>query len=245
MTDLAAAPPTADSSAEHVALQLEGHRGELIAYCRRLLRCAAEAEDATQETLVRAWRNLDRFEGRASLRSWLYRIATNVCLDMLDRRRRTPLPLGATSTASADDLVAATSWSHPGQLMAAATAVRPDAIDPAEVVVSREAVRQAFATALQQLPARQRAVLILREVLRWQASEVAELLGTSVAAVNSALQRARATLGAAGDAGLAPAVTTGGGRRLDRAQHDLLTRYLDAFERGDVDTLVALLHADS
>ena len=156
-----------------------------------------EAEDAVQETLLRAWRSIDRFEGRAALRSWLYRIATNVCLDMLKgrERRATPMdlgparePVGRTST-----MLPEVTWIEP----VPDGLVAPEG-DPADVAASRETIRLAFVAALQHLPPRQRAVLILCEVLAWKASEVAELLDTSVASVNSALQRARATLEASG-----------------------------------------------
>src|SRR6184192_1638096 len=171
-------------------LRLEQHRAELIGYCYRMLGSPFEAEDAVQETLLRAWRGFDRFEGRAALRSWLYRIATNVCLDMIAgrERRARPMDLGPAQEpieANLNTLPEAT-WIQP----------KPDP-DPAEVAESRDTIRLAFVAALQHLPARQRAVLILCEVLRWKASEVAELLETSVASVNSALQRARATLDSA------------------------------------------------
>src|SRR6266542_590755 len=173
--------------------RLEQFRVELIGYCYRMLGSAFEAEDAVQETLVRAWRNLDRFEGRAALSTWLYRIATNVCLDMLDgrERRARPMDLGPASRPEAANLhtLPEVTWIEPvpdGRVV-------PEG-DPAELAVARETVRLAFVAVLQHLPARQRAVLILCEVLRWKASEVAELLHTSVASVNSALQRARATL---------------------------------------------------
>jgi RNA polymerase sigma-70 factor (ECF subfamily) len=195
-----------------------------------------EAEDAAQEALVRAWRSIDRFEGRSSVRSWLYRIATNVCLDMLRSRQRraSPMDLGPASTAKGSV----------GQPLGEATWVQPipddrvvaDDGDPAEVAAAREAVRLAFVTALQHLPARQRAVLILREVLRWQATEVAELLDTSVASVNSALQRARATLATC------RSVPSASG--LEDEQQELLAGYVDAFERYDIAKLTSLLHDD-
>ncbi|HVL98813.1 MAG TPA: sigma-70 family RNA polymerase sigma factor [Egibacteraceae bacterium] len=230
MTDVA--PPRAAAVPE-----LEAHRRELTGYCYRMLGSAFEAEDAVQETLVRAWRALDRFERRSSLRSWLYRIATNVCVDMARgrQRRARPMDLGPSSATASATLVERpeATWVEPlpdGQAL-------PDG-DPAEVAVARESVRLAFVAALQHLPARQRAVLILREVLHWQASEVAELLETSVASVNSALQRARATLRAK------PVASTDVFQPLDPDQRALLDRYVDAFERYDLDALTALLHTD-
>ena len=176
--------------------KLEQHRSELTGYCYRMLGSAFEAEDAVQETFVRAWRGYERFEGRAALRSWLYRIATNVCLDMLNGRERRALPmdLGPAQAPMRANLDHAAGGNvDPADARRALSAEG----DPAEVAVARETVRLAFVAALQHLPPRQRAVLILCEVLRWQAAEVAELLETSVASVNSALQRARATLEAA------------------------------------------------
>jgi RNA polymerase sigma-70 factor, ECF subfamily len=219
--------------------ELEGYRRELTGYCYRMLGSAFEAEDATQETLVRAWRKADGFEGRSSLRTWLYRIATNVCLDQLrgrDRRER-PVDLGPASTVATAALTERpeSAWLEP---MPDAR-VLSDRSDPAELAVERDTIRLAFVAALQHLPPRQRAILLLREVLRWQASEVATLLDTSVASVNSALQRARATLAeAALDDGdpVAP---------LDADQQDLLRRYVDAFERYDLDRLVTLLQEDA
>jgi RNA polymerase sigma-70 factor, ECF subfamily len=222
-----------------LAPELEGYRRELTGYCYRMLGSAFEAEDATQETLVRAWRKADGFEGRSSLRTWLYRIATNVCLDQLRgrQRRERPVDLGPASTVATAALTERpeTAWLEP----VPDARVLPDRTDPAELAVERDSIRLAFVAALQHLPPRQRAILLLREVLRWQAAEVAELLDTSVASVNSALQRARATLaGAALDDGdpVAP---------LDPTQRELLQRYVDAFERYDLDELVTLLREDA
>src|SRR6266403_4159700 len=177
--------------------QLEQHRRELTAYCYRMLGSPFEAEDAVQETLLRAWRSLDRFEGRAALRSWLYRIATNVCFDLLNgrERRARPMDLGPAREPVESNLNALpeVTWIEP----VPDSVVAPES-DPADVAVAHETIRLAFVAALQHLPPKQRAVLILCEVLRWQATEVAELLETSVASVNSALQRARATLAAGG-----------------------------------------------
>lgn len=192
-------------AADEVEHRLEEHRVELTGYCYRMLGSAFEAEDAVQETLVRAWRAADRFEGRSSLRSWLYRIATNVCLDSLraGNRRARPMDLSPASHADAvlPGMTAGSMWVEP--VPDARTA--PSAGDPADVVVARESIRLAFVAALQHLPPRQRAVLILREVLAWKADETAELLGTTVASVNSALQRARATLADSGPGGAQPA----------------------------------------
>jgi RNA polymerase sigma-70 factor, ECF subfamily len=217
---------------------IEAYRRELTGYCYRMLGSGFEAEDAVQETMVRAWRGIDRFEGRSALRSWLYRIATNVCLDMLrgPQRRARPMDLGPSSTADGNlgAHVSEETWIQP---VADAKVLPTDSEDPAELAASRESIRLAFVAALQHLPPRQRAVLILREVLRWQAAEVAELLDTSVASVNSALQRARATL-AQRDVDVTPP-------RVDAEQEALLARYVDAFERYDIDSLVTLLHEDA
>ncbi|WP_306210340.1 sigma-70 family RNA polymerase sigma factor [Actinoplanes sp. RD1] len=217
---------------------LEEYRPELTGYCYRMLGSAFEAEDAVQDTMVRAWRGMETFEGRSALRTWLYRIATNVCLTMLDgaQRRARPMDLGPAGSGTAAD---------PGEPRPDEVWVGPipdsrvirDGADPAEVVAVRESVRLAFVAALQLLPPRQRAVLILREVLAWSAAEVAELLDMSVASVNSALQRSRATLATApaGDV-LRPA---------DAAQRELLGRYVTAFEAYDLKALVALLHEEA
>src|SRR6187399_1248746 len=171
------------------------HRSELKAYCYRMLGSPFEAEDAVQETFIRAWRGFERFEGRAALRSWLYRIATNVSLDMLNgrERRARPMDLGPAREPVESNLntLPEVTWIEP---IPDDSLVFSPAADPADVAVSRETIRLAFVAALQHLPPRQRAVLILAEVLRWKASEVAELLDTTTASVNSALQRARATL---------------------------------------------------
>jgi len=211
---------------------LEQHRRELTAHCYRMLGSPFEAEDAVQETLLRAWRSLDRFEGRSALRSWLYRIATNVCLDMLEgrERRARPMDLGPAGEPVAENLhtLPEVTWIQPV----------PDSLvaDPADAVASRDTIRLAFVAALQHLPPRQRAVLILCEVLRWKASEVAELLDTSVASVNSALQRARATLEASE---LTPESS------LEEPDRELLERYVQAFERYDMDALTSLIHDDA
>ncbi|MDQ1368796.1 MAG: polymerase sigma-70 factor, subfamily [Acidimicrobiaceae bacterium] len=218
---------------------LEQYRRELTGYCYRMMGSGFEAEDAVQETMVRAWRSFDSFEGRSAVRSWVYRIATNVCLDMLRgrQRRARPMEMGPSSPADPTHLgplLPENLWVTP----IADSRVLPQTGDPAELAEAKETIRLAFVTALQHLPARQRAVLILREVLRWQATEVAELLDTSVASVNSALQRARATLASRDH-------SAGTGQSMDADQQDLLARYVDAFERYDIERLVALLHEDA
>jgi RNA polymerase sigma-70 factor (ECF subfamily) len=219
---------------------LEQYRRELTAHCYRMLGSPFEAEDAVQEALLRAWRGLDRFEGRAQLRSWLYRIATNVCLDMLNgkERRARPMDMGPARDPHGPigEILPEVTWIEPVPDRLVVT----DGGDPAEVAESKETIRLAFVAALQHLPPRQRAVLLLCEVLRWKAAEVAELLGTSVASVNSALQRARATL----DAGELDAAGTAAAPEGEE-ERELLTRYVDAFERYDMEALTSLIHEDA
>jgi RNA polymerase sigma-70 factor (ECF subfamily) len=229
------ATPTApiDVDLDHA---FQEHRRELTGFCYRMLGSGAEAEDAVQETLVRAWKAFDRFEGRSSVRSWLYRIASNVCIDMhrSPQRRARPMDLGASSTLDTAQL-------RPQPENTFVQPVPDERVidltgDPATVAAARESIRLAFVAALQHLPARQRAVLILCEVLRWPATEVAELLDTSVASVNSALQRARATLGGIDVDRLDTTVSP---------EHEaLLARYVDAFERYDMTALAKLLRDD-
>jgi len=201
------------------------HRRDLTGFCYRMLASPFDAEDAVQEVFIRAWRGAARFEGRASLRSWLYKIATNVCLDMLAgrNRRARPIDLGPAQEPLLENL----------HVRSEVTWIEPIP-DPADVTASREGIRLAFVAALQRLPARQRAALILCEVLHWQAAEAAELLETTVASVNSALQRARATL--ATDPVPAPSGP------VDEA---LLARYVAAFEAYDIDALTAVIHEDA
>jgi RNA polymerase sigma-70 factor, ECF subfamily len=229
----------ATSASGELERELERYRSELTAYCYRMLASPFEAEDAVQETFLRAWRGIDRFEGRAALRSWLYRIATNVCLDMLNgrQRRARPMDLGPAREPVEANLNALpeVTWIQP----APDGLVVPDEADPAEVTAARETVRLAFIAALQHLPPRQRAVLILCEVLRWQAAEVAELLETSVASVNSALQRARATL-AANKVSVSETPPS-----VDAADEELLARYVAAFEAYDMDALTSLIKEDA
>jgi RNA polymerase sigma-70 factor (ECF subfamily) len=234
---MADASLTVKPAASELESVLEGYRKELTGYCYRMLGSAFDAEDAVQETFVRAWRSFDRFEGRSSVRSWLYRIATNVSLDMLSgrERRARPMDLGPSREPVVENLstLPEVTWIEPipdGRVVSDA--------DPAEVAVAHETIRLAFVAALQHLPPRQRAVLILCEVLRWQASEVAELLETSIASVNSALQRARATLEATN-------LTTDAELSVDTADAELLERYVEAFERYDMEALTALIHEDA
>jgi len=222
-----------------VDLRLESHRADLTRHCYRMLGSPFEAEDAVQETMVRAWRSRDRFERRASLRTWLHAIATNVCLDMLRSAQRRALPMDLGAAASAGSALGSPLPEARWVLPIPDRLVVDDAADPAQAVLARESIRLALVAALQQLPPRQRAALLLREVLEWRSEEIASLLGTSVPAVNSALQRARSTLATRN---LTPADLLA---PADPAQRELLERYVDAFERADVRALVALLHEDA
>ncbi len=218
--------------------QLEQYRVELRGYCYRMLGSIHDADDAVQESFVKAWQGFDGFQGRSPMRSWLYRIATNTCLDLLRAKQRRalpvdlsdPIPAPAQAPAPGDEAT----WVQP----VADSDVLPAEADPAQRAVLQDSIRLAFVAALQHLPPRQRAVLILREVLCWRADEVAELLDTSVASVNSALQRARATL-----AERKP-TDTDGPAPVDKVDPDLLKRYVAAFEAYDIEALVQLLHSD-
>jgi len=218
--------------------ELEPHRAELTAYCYRMLGSPFDAEDAVQEAFIRPWRNRERFEGRAAMRSWLYRIATNVCLDMLKskERRARPMDFGPAQEPVESNLHTRpeATWLEP----IPDRMIAPEG-DPADLAVASESIRLAFVAALQHLPARQRAVLILREVLRWEASEVAQLLDSSVASVNSSLQRARAAI--------AKSNVTSSDRmpELTAADRALLDRYVNAFERYDITALTALIKEDA
>ena len=229
------AAPDASATLEQ---ELESHRRALTGFCYRMLGSGSEAEDAVQETMVRAWRAADRLQARAALKSWLHRIASNVCFDMLQgaQRRAQPMDLGPASAADAalGAGLPEDAWVRP----IADERLPASGGDPAVIAEARETLRLAFVAALQHLPPRQRAVLILREVLRWQATEVADLLDTSVASVNSALQRARATLASLD-------FDAGGPSSVDPGDRELLARYVETFERYDIEGLVALLHEDA
>jgi RNA polymerase sigma-70 factor (ECF subfamily) len=224
--------------ADDVQAELERHRPSLTGYCYRMMGSPFEADDAVQETMLRAWRGYEHFEGRVSIRSWLYRIATNVCLDFLKgrARRATPMDLGPARAPLESNLhvLPEVTWIQPipsSQLTAAS--------DPADVAIAHETIRLAFVAALQHLSPRQRAVLILCEVMRQKATEVAFILDTTVASVNSALQRARAAIAAAGLDADAMVAT------IDPAQRGLLARYVRAFEAYDLDALTALIREDA
>ena len=215
---------------------LEAHRAVLTGHCYRMLGSAADAEDAVQETIVRAWKSLDRFEGRSSLRTWLHRIATNVCLDTLSDSSRRARPMEEGPSGSVDHPLEARDRTHWLEPIADARVLPSDA-NPFELAVLRQSIRLAFVAALQSLPPKQRAALLLTEVVGWSAAEVAEALDTSVASVNSALQRGRATLEARKIKMSEEALT--------KEQQELLDRYVEAFERYDVDELVSLLREDA
>lgn len=220
--------------------ELEQYRVELTGYCYRMLGSSFDAADAVQETMVRAWRSLDKFEGRSSLRSWLYRIATNVCLTSLDGRQRRPRPmdLGPSSRHDIDMSQLKRDEEIPWLEPIPDAQALPSAPTPEEATVLRETIRLAFVAALQHLPARQRAVLILREVLGWKAEEVATLLETSVASVNSALQRARATLDERRLSEVDITDTT------DKQQQELVDKWVETFESYDMKAFVTMLHED-
>jgi RNA polymerase sigma-70 factor, ECF subfamily len=239
MTELDTDTALPEAGSLELERRLEEHRTELTAYCYRMLGSPFEAEDAVQETLLRAWKSYGSFEGRSQLKSWLYRIATNVCLDLLNgrNRRARPMDLGPSGTADPANLgrpLPEEAWVEPvpdGRIL-------PEGGDPAQIAELKESVRLAFVAALQLLPPKQRAVLILREVLRWKADEVALLLETSVQSVNSALQRARATIAKQSDVDATP-------EPIDDESAALLSRYVEAFESYDMDRLTALLRDDA
>lgn len=231
---------TSPDSRLPIEQQLEVHRRALTGYCYRMLGSGSEAEDAVQETMVRAWQKVEGLNSPAALKSWLYKIAGNVCLDMLGHSQRRARPMDMGPSSAADGPLGANMGEHAWVQPIADARVLPSTTDPAELADARETLRLAFVAALQHLPPRQRAVLILREVLRWQATEVAELLDTSVASVNSALQRARATLDSLD-------LDAAGGRAVaeEAEQQELLGRYVAAFEAYDISSLVTLLRDDA
>lgn len=216
--------------------KLEEHRRALTGHCYRMLGSAVDADDAVQDVMVRAWRSLDRFDGRSSLRTWLYRIATNVCLDAIDDRSRRARPMEEGAVGTVDDCLETRPRTHWLEPIPDARALPADC-DPGELAVLRESIRLAFVAALQRLPAKQRAALLLTEVLGWSVGEVAESLETSIASVNSALQRARATLASKETSDRPPPLSDG--------QAVLVDRYVAAFERYDVDELATMLRKDA
>jgi RNA polymerase sigma-70 factor, ECF subfamily len=219
-----------------VLARLKQHRAELTRFCQRMVG-ASEAEDSVQETFIRAWRGFERYEGRAPLRSWLYRIATNVCLDVLEgrKRRAQPVDLASIGEPSANG---AHRSARPPPLRPVLDGLAAVEGSPEDAVLARESVCLALVALIRNLPPRQRAVLILREILHWQASEVADLLDTSVASVENALQRARATL-------RTREISASDARRVDGPGAELLTRYVDAFDRYDMSALVSVLYEDA
>ena len=233
--DVATEPPAGPLTQEDLDRAFAAHRRELTGFCYRMLGSGSEAEDAVQETMVRAWRAFDGFEGRSSLRSWLYRIANNICVDMVRSPQRRARPMEMGPSGSTDAVLGEQLGEHMFVQPVPDEKVISLEGDPAAVATARESIRLAFVSALQHLPARQRSVLILCEVLRWKAAEVAELLEVSVASVNSALQRARATMAQVQSEPLDP---------VGEEQRELLQRYVDAFERYDIPKLVGLLRED-
>lgn len=220
-------------------VDLEPHRPALLGHCYRMLGSVVDAEDAVQETMLRAWKHLGTFDGRSSLRTWLYRIATNVCLDERQARTRRARPMEhgpAAVVAEVGPTLPERPRSHWLEPVPDAAALPADA-DPSELVVLKESIRLAFVAALQHLPPKQRASLLLADVLGWSAAEIAGSLDTTVASVNSALQRARATLAARRERAF--------GEPLPDEHEALVERYVDAFHRYDVDALTALLHEDA
>lgn len=230
--------PSAGGTAEDLLERAKPYRNELLAHCYRMLGSVHDAEDLVQDTYLRAWKAGEKFEGRSSLRTWLYRIATNACLTAIEQRGRRPMPSGLGAPSDPERPVSESPevpWLEP----------IPDTMfsgdqpsDPASVVVSRSSMRLALVAALQHLPARQRVVLLLRDVLKWRAAEVAELLDTSTASVNSALQRARAQLEE-----VAP-VEEELTEPTKPAMRELLDRYAAAFEKSDVSAIVDLFRED-
>lgn len=221
---------------------LERHRPALTGHCYRMLGSVVDAEDAVQEAMLRAWKSIDGFKEQSSVKTWLYRIATNVCLDTLaatNRQRIRPFDASEQPAVVSDELQFRTQprehWVEPIPDVVALPAA--DDADPEERAILRESIRLAFVAALQYLPPRQRAVLLLTQVLNWSAAETAAALEMTVPAVNSALQRARSTLEARN-----PAIVP---RDLSDEQRELVARYVDAFERYDVETLATLLHDDA
>lgn len=211
------------------------HRAALTGHCYRMLGSAVEADDASQETIIRAWKSLERFDGRASLRTWLYRIATNVCLDTIADRGRRARPMEEGPVGAVGDPLVEKPRTHWLEPVPDARAI-PAEGDPAELAVQRQSIRLAFVAALQHLPPKQRAALLMTEVLGWSAEETADALSTTVASINSALQRARATLASRDLGDTAP---------LTDAQSKLVASYVEAFERYDVDALAGLLREDA
>ena len=227
-----------ESSDADFSTHAEPYRRELLAHCYRMTGSLHDAEDLVQETFLRAWKAYNRFEGRSSLRTWLHRIATNTCLSALEGRQRRPLPtgLGTSSSEPTAELVerAEVPWLEP------LPEVVDDPADPSAIVGSRESVRLAFVAALQHLSPRQRAVLLLRDVLQWKAAEVADAIGTTTVAVNSLLQRARSQLEAVGPSADDRLVAPDSAEARDR-----LGRYIAAFETYDIDRLVEMFTSEA